>query len=179
MKKVKPIVIENAKIAFLNFSGKEGKYNPKGIRNFCIILEENLGKDMEAAGWNIRWLDSRDESEPPVPYVPVRVNFENIPPRIYLISSRGRNLLTEDSVNILDWAEIENVDLKINAYAWELNGRTGIKAYLSKMYVTIIEDEFEKKYNMLPDSPDSAKNNIGGCGSCDVCDGSCGEEEKE
>ena len=36
------IVIENARIGFRNFSGKEGQFNPAGRRNFCVFIETPL-----------------------------------------------------------------------------------------------------------------------------------------
>ena len=146
------ITIEGARIAFRNFSGKEGKYNPAGKRNFCVLLEEDLAKTLEHDGWNVRWLNPRDEGDPPQGYLQVSVAYGNFPPKIVLVSSNGKTVLGEEEVGLLDWAEIESVDLVIRPYNWEVNSKTGVKAYLKSLWVTIVEDEFEKKYKDVPDS---------------------------
>lgn len=153
----KNIVIENARIGFRNFSGKEGKFNPAGRRNFCVFLETDLAKELESDGWNVRWLQPRDEAEEPQPYLQVAVSFDNIPPKVILVTKKSKTPLDESSVDILDWAEIENVDLIIRPYNWDVNGKGGVKAYIKTMYVTIVEDEFESKYY---DVPDSAANSL-------------------
>lgn len=170
-RKVGNISIEGARIGFRNFAGKEGKYNAKGIRNFCVFLEKDLAHTLEQDGWNVRWLEPRDEQEDKQAYLQVSVSFDNIPPKMLVMSSHGKTVLNDETVSILDWAEMEEVDLIIRPYTWEVNGKSGIKAYLKSMYVTLVEDEFEKKYY---DVPDSAADAIGGCGNCDACDGSCG-----
>lgn len=164
------IVIENGRIGFRNFSGKEGRFNPVGRRNFCVFLESDLAKILENDGWNVRWLEPRDPQEDKQPYLQVAVSFDNIPPKIVLVTSKGKTILDEESVNILDWAEIKVVDLIIRPYNWDVNGKAGVKAYIKSMYVTIAEDEFEQKYRNLPDS---AADTVGGCGNCEECDGSC------
>lgn len=171
MMKSKNIALEDAQICFKNFSGKEGQYNPRGVRNFCVILPEDLAQDLSADGWNVRYLKPRDESEQPKPYMQVAVSFKNVPPKVALVSSKGISLLDESSVGMLDWADLEGVDLIISPYPWEVNGKHGIKAYLKTIYARIVEDEFESKYYH---SPDSAQEAIGGCGRCEECDGHCG-----
>ena len=148
----KNLVVENARIGFRNFSGKEGKFNPAGRRNFCVFLEREMGEQLEKDGWNIRWLEPRDENEDRQAYLQVAVSYDNIPPKIVLVSSHGKTQLDESSVNLLDWAEITNVDLIIRPYNWTVNGKEGVKAYVKSMYVTIAEDNFENKYLDVPDS---------------------------
>lgn len=154
---VSNITIENAKIAFKNFTGKEGQYNPPGIRNFCVFLDSSMADILKNDGWNIKFLKAREEGESDQAYIQVGVSFDHFPPKITMITSRGKTNLDADSVKILDWADIENVDLIIRPYNWSSRGKSGIKAYLKTMYITITEDEFEKKYR---DVPDSAMNSI-------------------
>ena len=72
-----------------------------------------------------------------------------------MIAGNKKMKLEEDRINILDWAEIENVDIVIRPYNWEVNGQTGVKAYLKNMYVTIVRDEFADKYDDIPESATS------------------------
>jgi hypothetical protein len=143
----KTFTIEGAELAFLNFAGREGRYNDKGDRNFCIILPEPLAEQLAADGWNIKSLRSRDEDAPDRPYIQVKVDFNYYkPPRVTMISSTGRTNLDKDTVEIIDSVDILNVDVMVRGYDWETPDKKGTKAYLQTMFVTIQEDELERKY---------------------------------
>ena len=144
------ISVENAKIVFRNFAGKPTKYNPEGSRNFCLLLDNDIAEQLKLDGWNIKYLNPRDPDDAPQAYIQVAVQFKNYPPNIFLISGGKKTKLDEDTVAALDYAEIENIDLIVRPYQWTVgSGKSGIKAYVKNMYVTIVENEFEKKYRNL------------------------------
>ncbi len=55
------LMMEDARIIFRNFAGKEGMYNRDGDRNFCVILDPKLASQMAEDGWNIKILRVREE----------------------------------------------------------------------------------------------------------------------
>lgn len=140
-------LFENCRIIFRNFAGEQSQYNRAGDRNFCVVIEDmDVAKRLENDGWNVKYLPALDEDGEDTPYLPVAVSYNYNPPTIVMLSSKGRTILDEDTVNILDYAEIENVDLIVNPYNWDVNGKSGVKAYVKSMYVTIREDALARKY---------------------------------
>lgn len=146
------VLIEDARIVFRNFAGVEKQFNPAGRRNFSVVLDPDTAKKMEADGWNIKRKSPRDEGDDELIHLPVTVHFGKRPPRLIMITSRGRTVLDRDTVDLLDWAEFETVDIIVRPFDWEVNGNTGRKAYLKTMYATVRENALDLKYASVPDA---------------------------
>lgn len=141
------IMMENVRIVFRNFSGVEKIYNTEGNRNFNVVLDDEMYEKMLADGWKVKTKPPREDGDSNFNVLQVKVSFKGSrPPRIVMISSRGRTTLDESTCGLLDFAEIDGVDLIIRPYDWTVNGNTGRKAYLKAIYVTIHEDALELKY---------------------------------
>lgn len=153
---MKNAVLEDVEIMFKNFSGREGKFNREGDRNFCVVLPDDTAEAMAKEGWNIKSLDPKDEHDTPLHYLPVAVRFGQYPPQIVMITSRGKTHLNEADVNLLDLSMIAKADVIVRPYEWSVSGNTGVKAYVKSLYVTIEENELELKYLNVPDSASAA-----------------------
>lgn len=166
---LQPVTIENAQLIFKNFTGREGTYNEEGVRSVGCILPDEIAEVMKEDGWNVKYLKPREEGDLPKPWVQIAVSYRNRfgqptrPPRVVLIAKRMnhatgefeqvRTAIDEDLVQMLDFADMANVDLIINPSMWGPNsrGETGVKAYLKSIYVTIRMDALEEKYASIPE----------------------------
>lgn len=150
------ILVEDARIIFRNFAGKESEMNAAGQRNFGLILDTTTAEILKRDGWNVKYLKVREEGDEPQPWLPVAVSFRNYPPKICMITSKGRTDLNEEMVEILDWADIKKVDVIVRPYSWSVRGEGGIKAYIKTGFFHINEDYLELKYADLDVIPSRA-----------------------
>lgn len=144
--------IKNAKIRWRNLAGREAKFNAKGNRNFTIFLEPEDAETLAGMGLNVKTLPPREEGQPQQDILKVKVNFNGRPPRLVLVTHKGRTQLDADTAILMDSAEIKKVDLILSPYHWDMEGNEGIAVSLKAMYMTIVEDELEMMYSDLPDA---------------------------
>lgn len=148
------VSLGEVEIGFRNFEGKEGDYNKAGDRSFVAWLPMDAALELKARGWNVKFpkdqLDKVDPDQPARdPYLSISVGFERFPPSIHLISEGKPPLkLQEEDVIMLDWAELEKVDLVLRPYHWSVRNDSGIKAYLKNGYFTIVSDRFAASYGL-------------------------------
>lgn len=156
MARVNNLTLEGAKITCRNFSGKESRYNKAGDRNFLVLIDPDMVNDLRADGWNVKQFKPNPErDEEPSYYIQVKVSYKFGAPNIFLLTRNKKIRVTEETVNQLDWTEIASCAMTLSPSYWEMNGRSGVAAYLKSLYVEVIEDELAAKYaNYAADESD-------------------------
>lgn len=146
--RVDPIIIEDAKIIWKNFAGEEKQNNREGDRNFCVRIDDpEFAQVLAGDGWNIKHYTPRDGYDgDEFDYLQVAVKYEKYPPEIIMVTKRNKVVMTESNVGILDSKRFTAADIIITPSYWEVNGKTGIKAYVQTMYVVVEENPFAAKY---------------------------------
>ena len=149
------IKIRNAKLIFRNLAGAEKEYNSAGDRNVGIVIrDERMVQELIQNGWNVKQTKPREGFEDefvPEFYIQAKLkyrdksgNLKTYPPTVYIVKSNNEKvLLDEDTVGQIDHAEIQDVRVELSPYAYEYRGKSGIAAYITRMYVKVIEDDFE------------------------------------
>jgi hypothetical protein len=145
------VLVENAQVRFLNFSGREDKFNREGDRNLCVLLSEQMAADLADQGYNIKFLRAREEGEQDQPYIKLTVKFKVKPPRIVMVgeTSRKRTELGEELCGILDDSDIVKCDVSFTPYDWDVNGNKGRTAYLKQFFCEIEEDYLTLKWSNI------------------------------
>lgn len=147
MERNNKLAIDNARIIFKNFTGKDDKFGREGDRSLSIVIEDDaLAEQLANDGWNVKPLTPRDPDEKVNHFIKVKISFKVRPPKIWLLTNHKRTLLDEDTIATLQYARIENADVVVSPWRWEVNGKTGIAAYLETLYVKIEDDPFADKY---------------------------------
>lgn len=148
---IQSIRLEGAHIYFKHFSGAADEFHREGERDFRVVIPEELAPQLIEDGWNIKSYVHPETGETSYSLA-VSVSYKLRDPEIYIYNNQVRRSLTQETVECLDNAEIENIDMIINPYLWELNGKSGVKAYLKEMHVTLKESYFANKYAAYTDA---------------------------
>lgn len=138
--------IENAKIIYRNFKGAPSAFNKNGAKSFHVVIEDpKLAEQLKRDGWNVKTKILKDGDY--FHHIEVTIRFDVFPPLVYMITGNKKTLLDDESIECLDYAELQAVDLIIRPRTWETaDGKTGIKAYLKTGYFVIEQDAFAHKY---------------------------------
>lgn len=134
--------INDARLKYCNFEGREEDYNREGERNFHVVFDDEEMVDcLIADGWNIRKkINKYDELEMTMK---VKVGFNDYGPTVVLVSGNRSLLLNETNVHRLDKISRGRVDLDIRPHDWTMqNGKSGRTAWLNGIKVVQNIDRF-------------------------------------
>lgn len=161
------LIIKDAIITNRNFEGREIKpYNSKGIRNFSLVIDNELAHILINDGWNVRFRKDTDPSDPENPgYLTVTVSYTNpkyIPKIIQIVydseDKPKRIPLNENTIANIDSSEIKDIKVEVRPHKYDFDTKNGnmrgIKAYLQTMYFTLVKDPFEDEYGEFSSSED-------------------------
>lgn len=145
-----PFVKENERLehisigrgSYRNFGGVKTTYNKSGERKFSVFLPEEVALYLENIGWYIKHKDPYRDGDDPQYQLDVGVSYDTKdgkfpPPIITLKTWDGEETeLFEDTVCVLDSTDIEDAEMEIRPYNWNVDGKAGCKAYLVELTVT-------------------------------------------
>lgn len=142
------LTIENTNLIFRNLSGKPSEYNKGGSRVTGVIIPPHMVAQLVDEGWSVKELPPRDPQEQPLYYMNAKCRFDNFPPKVYLVTSKKKVKLDEETIDQIDYSEIAFVDVELSPYDYSIRGgSSGRAAYIKTMYVNVVEDAFAEKYD--------------------------------
>ena len=108
-------------------------------------------------GWPVRTIIPDDPNYDPIYQMRVAISYRDREghlfdendtrlPHIYMCTRKRQHELSEDTIARLDRAELDKVDLTVRARWWENENGWHIKAFLSRLYATICEDDLDAEY---------------------------------
>jgi hypothetical protein len=150
------LIIEHAEIGYSDFKGSRygssfmilmnrGEITYKGIKGYKDIQE--LIKD----GWPIKQSTREDQEDEYVMWVNVKFDVPDgmVPPVVYTETGKKKEKLDDETIGLLDNADILNVDVRITpSVRRDGNGYT---AYVKTMFVTLFEDPLMDAHGMYED----------------------------
>ena len=165
MPRIPDINITEGQIAYSNFSGNPTQYNPEGgKRSVTFVIPNEIADDLKAEGWPVREQNFDDGTSRyllDAAFLFRTRNGQPRDPKIFIVRDKKLIHVTEDTADALDRADIVSVDAVIAASYWEYAGRSGIKAYINSMYLTIKENPIDAKYRkMMEEEPLFISNDI-------------------
>lgn len=156
------IVLDNLpgrNIIFRNLSGGPTVFNPNNKdRTFAVVIDDmDFVNSLISEGWKVKIFEPKRDGDIPKGHITVKAQFKPVVPKIFIEREDGSHVrLTEETIGILDDADILNVRLAINGRQVFPNGggEPYPKAYVAEMVVKLAPSIFGIDYSdaIEPDS---------------------------
>ena len=121
-----------------NFSKEARMYDTGNVRHFAILVEEENFKKLSDLGFNVGIYTPREGD--PYHYLDINFGWQLRDPEIYIVNGNVTTKQTEETVGTLDKCNnIEYADIEVSPHHWNNNGRSGVKPWVSEMYIYMVE----------------------------------------
>lgn len=141
----------NVKWNFSHFDGRADMYNEAGNHDFVIVLPEDIARQMQEDGWNVKEKEPYEEGDPPEWHLQVKISYKFEDPRIFLIKDNGvrkrKIRALKSDLRDIRRDTTQNIDVILTPSRWTQPGRSGITAYAKELYATVKESRFSSKYD--------------------------------
>ena len=118
-----------------------------------VSLEEFLAMDCPAVKETTPYEGMPEDWEPRL-WVKASIGYNYRAPSIYQITNR-KQLLDEQTIDGLQRARISGpMDIEVRVAAWEMQGKTGLKLWVTEAYIPIVMSLLSEKYANLMDGDD-------------------------
>lgn len=140
-----------------NFSGQKRVVNgqvvnAEGMRNFLLLLDDDVAEMLKQDGWNVKYTKPRDPDDKPTAYISVDASFGKYPPEVWKKTPNGKPVkLEEEDMAALDEDKFLEAHVVVHPRRYDVQGRTGVKAYLRRLLVTVADDEFSDYFGVNND----------------------------
>lgn len=142
------LVIEDARLIFKNFTGREERsrtdgrvVNMEGTKKFGVIVPEDIVDQLVEDGWNVKILAPREEGDEPAHYLSVNISDRFFTPKITMYTKRNSVDLNMETCGQIDYADIISADVVL-----EPASQPGRNPYLRDLRVVIQESRLDEKY---------------------------------
>lgn len=143
--------IDNARICFKNFSGKNDPFG-QGL-GFSVIIPDEHTREMLVndvndlgAGWNVKLRAPREEGDTPFMHLPVKIRISEGRPAVYVRTGNKTIQMSPQDIGRLDRMNIASVDLDISPNDGDYHGRPFRSAYLDAIYVYTATSRLEARF---------------------------------
>lgn len=134
---VERVCIEDTRFIFAtNFQGDPNRDNYKSReRKGNVVIDEEFAQALMNLGVNVKTRYADDPERETVYYVIVKLNYDSWKkPKVYFVSGQTEpRLMDEESISIIDDADISNVNIIANTYQGQNSEYKSL--YIDTMYV--------------------------------------------
>ena len=131
--------LEHAQIlsgGWRNFSAEQRQYDSGQTRHFAVLVEEQNVQPLEQFGFNVGFYQPKDTGRDGYHYLDINLGWKLRDPKISIVSSGTTVKQTEETIGDLDRLNnIDYADIEVSPYHWNNNGRSGVKPWVSEMFV--------------------------------------------